>query len=111
MFTFSRKRAFFNKRLPCVSEKLSIDNKIRVSDDKYPGALRLAELGKDEFDFRWGERAAAQVTEMRESRIDGDPLTELMPGCLRAELGEVLKGELRAPKRSDVLFHIVLVFV
>ena len=60
----SRKRAFFNKRLPCVSEKLSIDNKIRVSDDKYPGALRLAELGKDEFDFRWGERAAAQVTEM-----------------------------------------------
>jgi hypothetical protein len=34
-----------------------------------------------------------------------------VPGCLRAELGEVLKGELRAPKRSDVLFHIVLVFV
>jgi hypothetical protein len=75
------------------------------------GALRLAELGKDEFDFRWGERAAAQVTEMRESRIDGDPLTELVPGCLRAELGKVLKGELRAPERSDVLFHIVLVFV
>ena len=34
------------------------------------GALRLAELGKDEFNFRRGERAAAQVAEMRESRIE-----------------------------------------
>ncbi len=76
-----------------------------------PGALRLAELGKDEFNFRWGERAAAQVAEMRESRIDGDPLAELVPGSLRAELGKVLKGELRAPERSNRFFHIVLVFV
>ena len=88
-----------------------MENKIRVSADKYPGALRLAELGKDELHLRRGEGAAAQVTEMCESRIDGDPLTELVPGCLRAELGEVLKGELRAPERSDRFFHNVLVFV
>ena len=76
-----------------------------------PGALRLAELGINQLDLRWGEGAAAQVAEMRESRIDGDPLAELVPGCLRAKLGEVLKGELRAPERSDCFFHIVLVFV
>ena len=75
LFTFPRKRAFFNKRLPCVSEKLSIDNKIRVSDDKYPGALRLAELGKDELDLRRPKRAAAQVAETTTSCMGFGPIS------------------------------------
>ena len=60
--------------------------------------LRLAELRKNELYLRGREGAAAQRTEMREGRIDGDPLAELVPGCLWAEPWEVKLGELRAPE-------------
>ena len=48
---------------------------------------------------------------MRERRIDGDPLAELVPGCLWAELGEVHLGELRAPESFRNLVHIVIVLI
>ena len=60
----------------------------------------FSQLTEDQLHLSRRERAAAEVTEMWECRIDGDPLAELVPGCLRAKLEKVLKGELRAPEWS-----------
>jgi hypothetical protein len=65
----------FNKRLLRCSEKLSVENKIRVFDHKYTGALRLAELGKDELDLRRPKRAAAQVAETTTSCMGFGPIS------------------------------------
>jgi len=66
--------------------------------------LRLAELRIDELYLSGREGAAAQLTEMWENRIDGDPLTKLVPGCFRAKLREILLGEFCTPE--NFLIHL-----
>ena len=73
--------------------------------------LRLAEGVEDELDFGGGEAAAAQVAQVAKRGVEGDPLAELVPGCLGAELGEVGLGELRAPEGSRFGIHLRLCLI
>ena len=70
---------------------------------------RLADLAENELYLRGREGAAAQLTEMWERRVDGDPLAELVPGCLWAKLGKVLLGELRTPEGFNFIDHWTLI--
>ena len=47
---------------------------------------------------------------MWKGRIDGDPLAEFVPGCLRAKPGEVKLGELRTPESFWIVVHFDLIF-
>ena len=69
------------------------------------GRTELAKLAVDEAYLGRGECATAQLAQVAERGVDGDPLAELVPGCLGTEAGEVHLGELRTPKCSgfDVL--------
>ena len=66
--------------------------------------LRLAKLAVDEAYLGRREGATAQLAQVVERGVDGDPLAELLPGCLGTEVGEVHLGEFRAPKCRDFSF-------
>ena len=77
--------------------------------------LRLAQLAVDEAYLGGCEGATAQLAQVAEHRVNGNPLTELVPGSFGTKAGEVHLGEFRAPKCHDFDFlwfiHIVLFFV
>ena len=66
--------------------------------------LRLAKLAVDEASLGRGGGATAQLAQVTERRVDGDPLAELVPRSLGTEAGEVHLGEFRAPKCRDFRF-------
>ena len=69
--------------------------------------LRLAKLAVDEAYLGRREGATAQLAQVAERGVDGDPLAELVPGCFRIHLGEVVCCKFGSSIRTDWVLVVV----
>ena len=72
--------------------------------------LWLAEFGVDQSDLCRAERSASGVVEVRESWIDLEPRTQLMPGGVRVHRWEVVSGQLSSAESLDDSFHNFVIY-
>ena len=69
---------------------------------------RLAELREDERHLCRCERTGAFGVKVRQSRIQSEPGSELMPGCLGVHLGKIECRKFCASVRSDCGLVVVV---
>ena len=93
-----------NKSHSLLSRKRLWDSRWLLLKILCRAPLRLAKLTVDEAYLGRGEGATAQLAQVAERRVDGDPLAELVPRSLGTEAGKVHLGEFRAPKCSGFRF-------
>ena len=93
-----------NKSHSLLSRKRLWDSRWLLLKILCRAPLRLAKLAVDEAYLGRREGATAQLAQVTERGVDGDPLAELVPRSLGTEAGEVHLGEFRAPKCRDFRF-------
>ena len=98
-----------NKRLLSIDKSHQLKNKKGVLLIKsLARESRLAELREDERHLCRCERTGAFGVKVRQSRIQSEPGSELMPGCLGVHLGKIECRKFCASVRSDCGFIVVV---